>query len=91
MEKTISFRIDDESKKELDFIRKISNANQTQAIKDAIHVFYQSLKTDKQTKRSPQEILKDSGFIGSFQAKKDLSTTYKREIAEGLKAKNGIK
>lgn len=88
---TISFRFDDELKKELDFIKTAINLNQSQAIKEAIHAFYQFLKTQEQAERSPQEILKESGFIGSFQAKKDLSVTYKRDIAKGLKAKHGIK
>lgn len=88
---TISFRFDDELKKELDFIKATLNSNQSQAIKDAIHAFYQLLKNQEQAKKLPQEILKESGFIGSFQAKKDLSATYKRDIVKGLKTKHGIK
>ena len=88
---TISFRFDDELKKELDYIKTTLNSNQSQAIKDAIHAFYQHLKTQEKAKQSPQEILKGSGFIGSFQADKDLSVTYKRDITKGLKGKHGIK
>lgn len=69
---TISFRIDDKLKKELDYIKTTLNENQSQAIKDAIHSFYHSLKTRQQSKRSPQEILKASGFIGSFQHKENF-------------------
>lgn len=88
---TFSFRCDDKSKKELDFIKASLNSNQSQAIKDAIHAFYVILKTQEQEQRSPQEILKESGFIGSFEAKKDLSVTYKQDIAKGLRAKHDVK
>lgn len=67
------------------------NSNQSQAIKDAIHAFYHQLKTCEQVKKSPEEILKSSGFIGSFEVKKDLSETYKREVVKGFKAKHEIK
>ena len=87
---TFSFRCDDKLKKELDFIKTTLNSNQSQAIKDAIHAFYQVLKTQEQSQRSPQEILKESGFIGSFEAKEDLSVTYKSDITKGLKAKHDI-
>jgi hypothetical protein len=88
---TISFRFDDELRKELEFIKKALNSNQSQAIKDAIHAFYQLLKNQEESKQSPQELLKESGFIGSFKARKDLSVTYKRDINKGLKSKHGIK
>ena len=87
---TFSFRCDDTLKKELDFIKTSLNSNQSQAIKDAIHAFYQILKAEEQGEQSPQDILKESGFIGSFEAKKNLSGTYKNEIANGFKAKHHV-
>ncbi len=80
---TFSFRCDDKSKKELEYIKESLNSNKSQAIKDAIHAFYVHLKTQEQEQLSPQKILKESGFIGSFEAKKDLSVTYKQDIAKG--------
>lgn len=88
---TISFRFDKELKKELNFIKTTLNSNQSQAIKDAIHAFYQHLKKEEKAKKSPQEILKESGFIGSFEAKTDLSVSYKRELVKGLKEKHANK
>lgn len=88
---TFSFRYSEEIKKELDFIKSTLNSNQSQAIKDAIHAFYKYLKTQEQAKKSPQEMFKQSGFIGSFEGRKDLSVTYKRDITKRLKAKHGIK
>lgn len=88
---TFSFRYDKNVKKELDFIKTYHNSNQSQAIKDAIHAFYQNLKREEKAKLSPAEILKESGFIGSFEGKKNLSTKYKEEITKGIKAKHGIK
>lgn len=88
---TFSFRYDDNVKKELDFIKAYLNSTQSQAIKDAIHAFYQYLKAEEKAKSSPTEILKESGFIGSFEGKRNLSTTYKQELTKGIKAKHGIK
>ena len=88
---TASFRFDDEVKKELNFIKATLNSNQSQAIKNAIHAFYQHLKNQEKAKKSPKEILMESGFIGSFEAKNDLSVTYKRELTKGLKRKHEIK
>ena len=88
---TFSFRYDEKVKRELDFIKTYLDSNQSQAIKDAIHAFYQYLKIEEQTKLSPKEIFKESGFIGCFQGKKNLSTTYKKETTKSIKAKHGIK
>jgi hypothetical protein len=87
---TFSFRYDEKVKKELDFIKACLNSNQSQAIKDAIHAFYQCLKKEEKAKLSPSQILKESGFIGSFKGKKNLSTTYKEELTKGIKTKHGI-
>lgn len=83
---TFSFRYDEKVKRELDFIKASLNANQSQSIKDAIHAFYQYLKMEEKAKLSPSQILKESGFIGSFKGKKNLSTTYKGELTKGIKA-----
>ena len=88
---TFSFRFDEKIKRELDFIKSYLNANQSQAIKDAIHAFYQFLKQEEQAQLSPAEIFKKSGFIGSFKGKKDLSTNYKEEVTKSIKAKHGSK
>lgn len=87
---TFSFRYDDQIKKELDYIKSNLNSNQSQAIKDAIHAFYKVLKTQEAAKRSSPDLLKESGFIGSFEANKNLSVTYKEDISKGLKKKHGI-
>lgn len=85
---TISFRIDDELKKELTFVKSTLKSTQTQAIKDAIHALYQHLQLHEKSKKSPQEIFKESGYLGSFKARKDLSVNYKSALTHGLKAKH---
>jgi hypothetical protein len=86
---TFSFRYDEKVKKELDFIKAHLNSNQSQAIKDAIHTFYEYLKMEEKAKLSPLEILKESGFIGCFKGEKNLSTTYKEQLTKRIKAKHG--
>ena len=88
---TISFRFDAEVKKELDYIKSHINSSQSQAIKDAIHAYYRHLQEQEEEKKSPQQLLKESGYIGSFKGRKNLSTTYKNDITNYLKTKHGIK
>lgn len=76
---TLSFRYDEKVKRELDFIKTYLDSNQNQAIKEAIHAFYRHLKMQEQAQLSPKQILEESGFIGCFQAEKNLSTTYKKK------------
>lgn len=40
---------------------------------------------------SPKQIFEESDFIGCFQAKKNLSSTYKQETIKSIKVKHGIK
>jgi hypothetical protein len=87
----ISFRFNKDLKHELDFIKATLNVSQTQAIKDAIHAFYHHLITEEESKKSPYELFKESGYLGSFSSKKDLSTGYKEELTKGLKDKHEIK
>jgi len=87
----ISFRSDEQIKKEIDYIKYACNATQTQAIKDAIHAFYRQLQLKEDGGKSPQELLTQSGFIGSFEANEDLSTNYKEYLAQGLKNKHDSK
>lgn len=84
---TISFRIENELKKELAFVKSTLNTTQTDAIKEAIHAYYIYLLKQERSKKSPQEIFKESGYIGSFKGRKDLSVTYKKNIDRALKAK----
>lgn len=88
---TFSFRYDEQVKKELDFIKTYLKSNQSQAIKDAIHAFYRCLKMEEKAKKSPAEILKESGFIASFAGPKNLSTVYKQKLTKGIKDKHGVK
>lgn len=78
---TISFRIDTELRRKLTLIRSKLKSTQSQAIKDAIHAYYHHLQLHKKTKKSPEEIFKESGYLGSFENRKDLSVSYKSALA----------
>lgn len=86
---TTSFRFDDKVKGELDYIKDTLQASQSEAIKEAIHIYYQILM--KKSTESPVDILKKSGFIGSFKGNKNLSKNYKQKLERGWKNKHGIK
>lgn len=85
---TISFRVDDELKKELNYVKSVLNSTQSQAIKDAIHTLYQFLIEKEESMKSPQAIFKESGYLGSFQGNSDLSVNYKKYFYETLKDKH---
>lgn len=86
----LSLRLDKRVERELDYIKFILNENQSQAVKEAIHAFYEILLKTK-SQKMPSEILKSTGYIGSFTAEANLSTNYKKELTKNLKKKHGIK
>ncbi len=85
----VSLRLDKKAEQELEYIKSI-HENQSQAVKEAIHAYYEILMKTEKPKIS-SEMFKSSGYVGSFKAKKDLSTNYKEELTSDLKKKHGIK
>lgn len=86
----LSLRLDDQAAKELDYIKLALHENQSQVVKEAIHAYYVTL-IDSESPKSSAEIFINSGFIGSFEAEKDLSVNYKEKLTKKLKEKHGIK
>ena len=85
-----SFRLDEHVRDELDFIKGALQTNQTEAIVEAIHAYYQILRQKKPTK-SQFDVLTEIGFIGCFKGNRHLSTNYKEVLEKGWKKKHGIK
>lgn len=49
------------------------------------------MQNKEKIKKTPQEIFMESGYVGSFENRRDLSVTYKKDIARRLKEKHGLK
>lgn len=88
---TSSFRYDKEAKKELDFIVAKLGINKSQAITEAIHLFFKTLKNRDENQKSALEIFSEAGFVGSNEDDTLLSTNYKQRITDYLKEKYDIK
>ena len=69
----------------LTYIQQQTNQILSDILRDAIDYYYQKLK--HQHKKTPFEILEDSGFIGCCSVESDLSMNYKQVLAEELEAK----
>lgn len=84
---TSSFRYDKKAKRELDFITSKLGLNKSQAVNEAIHVWYEMLT--KNNTKSSAEIFLESGFVGGSSDETLLSTNYKDTLTEILKEKYG--
>jgi hypothetical protein len=86
----VSFRLDEKTQKELNYIKLTLNESQSLAVKEAIHAYYATLVA-AESHKSAADIFMDSGYIGSFKAEKDLSINYKEKLIESLERKHGLK
>lgn len=86
----VSFRLDEKTQKELNYIKLALNEGQSLAVKEAIHAYYATLVA-AESHKSAADIFMDSGYIGSFKAEKDLSINYKEKMIKALERKHGLK
>ena len=80
----INARLDEQAASDLEFLKNSTHANNTEALKAALHFYADFLRNEAQ--RSKQALL-DSGFIGSFEGPEDLSSNYKKYVAEAIDEK----
>jgi predicted metal-dependent hydrolase len=81
----ITTQIDPETTDKLTYIQQQTNQTLADILRDAIDSYYQKLK--HQQKKTPFEILEESGFIGCCSVESDLSTNYKQVLGNELEAK----
>lgn len=78
------FNTDDETAKKLAQIQQQGDRDLAEVLSAAIDVYYQKLKREKKT---PYELLEESGFIGCCSVESDLSTNYKSVLESELQKK----
>ncbi len=78
MQQRINARLDEETLRDLEFLKEAANVNNTQALKQAIRFYAEHLRGE--VRRSKQALL-ESGFVGGFEGPEDLSTNYKQYFA----------
>lgn len=81
----INTQIDFETTEKLTYIQQQTNQDLPAILRAAIDDYYQKLKQ----KKTPFELLEESGFIGCCSVESDLSINYKEVLATELEAKYG--
>ena len=81
----INTQIDPATTDKLTYIQQQTNQTLADVLRDAIDSYYQKLKQEH--KKTPFEILEESGFIGCCSVQSVLSTNYKQVLAIELEAK----
>jgi predicted metal-dependent hydrolase len=83
----INAQIDLETTDKLTYIQQQTNQALSDILQAAIDDYYQKLKQKR--KKTPFELLEESGFIGCCSVESDLSVNYKEVLATELEAKYG--
>jgi predicted metal-dependent hydrolase len=83
----ITTQIDLETTDKLEYIQQQTKQELSDILRAAIDDYYQKLRQRK--KKTPFELLEESGFIGCCSVESDLSVSYKEVLATELEAKYG--
>jgi predicted metal-dependent hydrolase len=83
----INAQFDLETTDKLAYIQQLTNKALSDILRAAIDDYYQKLKLKQ--RKTPFELLEESGFIGCCSVESDLSVNYKEVLATELKAKYG--
>lgn len=75
----INARLDDDLAEKLEQIRKSTGKSTSTILKDALKMYFARAAP---AKRRPIEIMREIGFIGSGKGGPNLSTDYKKILAE---------
>ncbi len=82
----VNARLDEDRAAKLEYLRRSTGLAVSDIVKRGIDLAYEEARRPT---RSPFEILKATGFIGSGDGPADLSERYKEELTELLAAKHG--
>ncbi len=83
----VNAHLDEQTAADLQLLRKaLGDVSITAALKYALRVGVQEIR-DRERARAQKQALIDSGFVGGFEGPEDLSTNYKRYIAEYMDEK----
>jgi hypothetical protein len=83
----LNTQIDLETTDKLTYIQQHTQQELPDILRAAINDYYQKLKHKK--KKTPFELLEESGFIGCSSVESDLSINYKDVLATELEKKYG--
>lgn len=80
----INARLDEQAASDLEFLKVSTQKNNTEALKAAIRFYADFLRNEAQRRK---QALLDSGYVGSFEGREDLSSNYKDHVAEAIDEK----
>jgi len=75
----INARLDDDLAAQLEQTRKLTGKSTSAILKDALKLYF---ARDQPAKKRPYEIMQEMGFIGCGKGEPNLSTDYKKILAE---------
>lgn len=81
----INTELSDRTADRLAYIQQNTEQDLTQILDAAIETYYQKLQ--QENKKSPFQLLEESGFIGCCSVESDLSSSYKSVLKAELEAK----
>ena len=82
----INARLDEDTGKKMEYLRQQSGKSQTDIIKNAIDLYYESRRSKARAKITT---LLESDFIGCANGPADLSDDYKNDLTRALEDKHG--
>jgi nucleoid-associated protein YejK len=85
----INARLDEQSEKDLQFIKEQTGETVTQIIKELLADRANEIR-QKQQPGSKMKALLESDFVGCAEGPEDLSVNYKDYLYQGLKEKHGL-
>ena len=80
----INARLTGEDARRFKQLRAVTKQSASEVIREAVKLYHEKMVKPKKT---PYEILLESGLIGSFEGPEDLSVNYKKYMAEDLAKK----
>ena len=80
----INARLTGEDARRFKQLRAVTKQSASEVIREAVKLYHEKMVKPKKT---PYEILLESGFIGGGEGPEDLSTHYKKYMAEDLAKK----
>ena len=85
--KIITARLDEQVGFQIEYLKSHLGVNSTtQVLKEAIHSLYEDVK-QKESQKSPFELLEELHLIGCFEGEKKLSQNYKKKFSQSLEKK----
>lgn len=88
--KVITARLNEQAGLKMEYLKRhLGTQSTTQILMKAVDTLYNTVK-EKETQKSPYELLEELNLLGCFEGEANLSQAYKSVLSESLKKKHRI-